>query len=123
MNMYLEHAGLVFLFIIAIALLAIAYSVIVNAHRNYIETIKADAVMLAARRLGFSIKNQCYWFSEDEKTLIALELTGIHIAEYGGFDADNVRENWRRSFSKNNIQDVQLDIPEPPEPAGIASEL
>lgn len=60
--------------------------------------------VLGKKELADDIRRQSYWFSEDPKTMKALQILAAHVqgTDGGHIDIQRIRDQWRNANETNN---------------------
>lgn len=81
---------------IAAAGLAFLLMIVVDLYDGALTVKSKPLVKQAVKEVGYSIYSASSWFTEDPSTRIVLKLLGDALIDDGAFDADSLREAWRK---------------------------
>lgn len=99
MSTFMNIVGGAVIFTTCAAILVLGYLVACAATKSVFEKYTWKIYSAARGDIVSRFLNDSWWFSEDKKTMRALQLYGKALAE-DGRDISRIREEWRREFSE-----------------------
>lgn len=87
--------GAVLAVLIALAVLAVSIGLAADTLQNLWDRWQHRHEELVIRRIGTRLVQECYWLSENDAAMHALEAAGAAMRASGAWNIDAVRERWR----------------------------
>lgn len=101
METLIKIVGSLGLLLLGIAAVIGTFAFLVDKLKELYQNIVYNLELNARKELGTQIVRESYWYSEDEKTMIALKLLGENLTEHGRLtDMGNIRNAWRNRCTK-----------------------
>ena len=107
---FFSIAGAVCCILICASICIAGLSLLLECVEKIRQNWRHEQYDVAARTIGLKLIGDSYWFSEDQKSMLAIKLSGEMLRDHGYWNASQHRDEWRRKIEKLTKTDIAKTI-------------